>query len=132
MKKHWKKLIFVMAALTLLLAACGPQTAELEVTLTDFAFDPANVSVPAGSEVTLTLINEGSVEHEWVLVEQGYTIEPPVDEQDEANIYWEAEVPADEIETFTFTAPETPGEYQIVCVIEGHLEAGMEGTLTVE
>ena len=126
------KILLLLATAALLLAACGPQTAELEVTMTDFAFDPAEVSVPAGAEVTLTLTNNGSIEHEWVLVEQGYTIEPPIDETDEANIYWEAEVPADETETFTFTAPETPGESQIVCIIEGHLEAGMEGTMTVE
>lgn len=132
MRKHWKSLLVVLAAVGLLLTACGPQTAELEVTLSDFAFEPAQVSVPAGSEVTLTLTNEGSVEHEWVLVEQGYTIEPPVNDEDEDHIYWEAEVPAGETETFTFTAPDTAGEYQIVCVIAGHLESGMEGSLTVQ
>jgi uncharacterized cupredoxin-like copper-binding protein len=50
----------------------------------------------------------------------------------EENVYWEEEVDAGESATFTFTAPEEPGEYQIICAIPGHLEAGMQGTLTVK
>ena len=132
MRKHWKTLLIALAAMTLLLAACGPQTAELEVTMTDFAFDPAEASVPAGAEVTLTLINDGSVQHNWVLMEQGYTAEAPFNDEDQANVVFESTVPADESETVTFTAPSEPGTYQVVCSLEGHLEAGMEATLTVE
>ncbi len=34
--------------------------------------------------------------------------------------------------TETFTAPSEPGTYTIVCGISGHLENGMEATLTVK
>ncbi|MFP3853282.1 MAG: cupredoxin domain-containing protein [Anaerolineales bacterium] len=132
MKRYWKTLLLLLATAALLLTACGPQTAELEVTMTDFAFDPAEVSVPAGAEVTLTLTNDGSVEHNWVLMESGYTAEAPFNEQDQENVSFEASVLPDETETVTFTAPSESGTYQIVCSIEGHLEAGMEGTLIVE
>lgn len=132
MRKYGKHLLLAAAVLGLLLTACGPQTAELEVTLTDFQFTPARATVPAGAEVTLTVTNEGTLEHEWVLVKQGQTIEAPFGEGDEDKIFWEGEVEAGETETFTFTAPQEPGEYQIVCGIAGHLEAGMEGSLIVE
>jgi uncharacterized cupredoxin-like copper-binding protein len=36
-----------------------------------------------------------------------------------------------ESDTFTFTAPGQPGDYQIVCGIVGHYMAGMVGSLTV-
>ena len=35
-------------------------------------------------------------------------------------------------ETVTFTAPTEPGEYQVVCGIEGYLEGGMLGELVVK
>jgi uncharacterized cupredoxin-like copper-binding protein len=118
-------------ALSMLLGACGGGGAELAITATDFAFTPANVSVEAGQEVTLTLTNNGSVEHEWVIMAAGYQVTTPFDADDEPHVYWEGEVEAGETGTFTFTAPSQPGDYQLVCGVAGHLEAGMVGTLTV-
>jgi uncharacterized cupredoxin-like copper-binding protein len=116
----------------MLLAACGgSRAAELSITATDFAFTPANVTVDAGQEVTLTLTNNGSVEHEWVLMEAGYQVTTPFDADDEPHVYWEGEVEAGESGTFTFTAPSEAGDYQLVCGVAGHVEAGMVGTLTV-
>lgn len=119
----------LLAGLTLV--ACGPKTASISADLTDFQFTPKSWEVPAGSEVTLTLTNNGTVEHEWVLFEKGYEVSMPFDDNDEGHIYWEGEVEAGESETFTFTAPSDPGTYQIVCGIPGHIESGMTGTLTV-
>jgi uncharacterized cupredoxin-like copper-binding protein len=53
------------------------------------------------------------------------------DEEDLPNVYLVVEVPPEHAHNFTFTAPEQPGDYQIVCGIAGHLQAGMIGTLTV-
>jgi len=124
----------VGAALILgvLLTACGgASTANLRVVTTDFAFTPTDATVAAGQEVSLTLTNNGSVEHEWVLMEAGYQVTTPFDDDDEPHVYWEGEVDAGESMTFTFTAPSEPGDYPIVCGVAGHLEAGMVGTLTV-
>jgi len=124
----------VGAALILgvLLTACGgASTANLSVVTTDFAFTPTDATVAAGQEVSLTLTNNGSVEHEWVLMEAGYQVTTPFDDDDEPHVYWEGEVDAGESMTFTFTAPSEPGDYPIVCGVAGHLEAGMVGTLTV-
>ena len=119
------------ATLVLLLAACGPKKASITVSLTDFQFSPANVEAPAGADVTLTLSNSSSVVHQWIIMKQGTEVTRPFDADDEANVYYKAEVPPGQSQTFEFTAPSEPGEYAIVCGLPGHAEAGMLGTLTV-
>jgi uncharacterized cupredoxin-like copper-binding protein len=45
-------------------------------------------------------------------------------------VYVEDEVEAGANKTLTFTAPDV-GTYQVICAIETHFDAGMEGSLTV-
>jgi uncharacterized cupredoxin-like copper-binding protein len=128
--------LIVAAVLWLALVACGGRDDEtsLDVTMQDFAFVPDTYTVPAASQVTLTLHNAGSVEHEWVLFEKGFELQPDefFGEEAEEAVYWEAEVEEPgESETFTFTAPEEAGTYQVVCGVKGHFELGMHGTLNV-
>ncbi len=120
------------AAAGLLLAACGPQTVTLSSTLTEFEFDPPRWEVPAGAQVELTLTNDGTVVHDWVLMSQDYEIEPPADEEEAQLAVQEFELDPGETQTFTFTAPDEPGEYPVVCTEPGHLEAGMAGALIIE
>lgn len=116
----------------LLLAACGPQTASLSGSLTEFEFDPPRWEVPAGAQVELTLTNDGTVVHDWVLMPQDYEADPPADDEERQIALQEFELEAGETETFTFTAPSEPGQYSVICTEPGHLESGMMGTLTVE
>jgi uncharacterized cupredoxin-like copper-binding protein len=134
MKKRSYVFGFIGLLAIFLLTACssGPQSINQSVTMNEFTFDPAQISVPAGSQVNLTLVNDGTLEHEFVIIKQGTQVSVPFNEdQSEDLIYWENEVEAGESETETFTAPQEPGEYQVICGIAGHLEQGMEGTLTV-
>lgn len=119
-------------ALIFILAACGSSTKSISVKTTDFKFDPTSWTVSAGDEVELTLANNGTVEHEWVLLKKGTSVTVPFDADDEDKVFWEMEAEPGETRTETFTAPNEPGTYTIVCGIAGHLEQGMEGTLTVE
>jgi uncharacterized cupredoxin-like copper-binding protein len=121
------------AILALSLAACGgPGTATLNVEMKEFEFVPSDLSVPAGSEVTLNLSNTGTLDHEMVIFIQGVATTPPVDEEYiQSNAFWEQELAVGAAETFTFTAPDQPGEYQVICAIPGHFEAGMKANLTV-
>lgn len=132
MKKNLLVLVVVLV-LSSVLAACGggsqSGSTNIESKMSDFVFEPKEWTVPAGKEITITLTNDGAVLHEWVLMSKAVTV--PFDEDDEGNVTWEAEVDAGAKQTFTFTAPSTPGEYLIVCGIPGHLEAGMEGKLKV-
>jgi len=132
MKKTFS-ITVLLSLLVIVLAACssGPETTSITVDMADFSFNPAQVSVPAGSEVELNLSNSGTLEHEWVIMLLGQEATAPFDDDDEGNLYWEAELLPGDSQTFTFTAPEEPGEYQLVCGTAGHLEAGMVGNLTV-
>ncbi len=114
-------------AVVLGLAGCSATPAtSINVTMTDYKYDPAEVRVAAGQEITLTLKNTGSVEHEWVIMKVPATV--PWGDADEPNVYWEQEVAAGQSETVKFTAP-SAGEYQIVCGQPGHIEEGMVGKL---
>jgi len=131
-----KKSLFLVAVvliLSLVLTACGasgPST-NLKVDMVEFMFEPSDYSIPAGQEITLDLSNNGAVVHEFVIMKFGTNVDENFGDEDEANIYWEAELDPGRSDTFTFTAPSQPGEYQIVCGTEGHYQAGMVGKLTV-
>jgi uncharacterized cupredoxin-like copper-binding protein len=129
--------VIATAVLSMALGACGDQAStELEVTTSDFEFTPNSWTVPAGEEISINITNEGSVLHEWVLLQEGVTIEseddlPETEEELLADfVYVEDEVEAGSAKTLTFEAPPA-GTYQVICAIETHFDAGMEGTLTV-
>lgn len=135
--KNVARLCIGLAIVTL--AACGGPTpgggagsAQITITTTEFAFSPVEVTLPAGGEVSVTLNNTGTLDHEWVLMDLGTSSTAPFDADDEANIFWEIEAGPGETATGTFTAPTEPGTYQVVCGTAGHLEGGMIGTAIVE
>jgi uncharacterized cupredoxin-like copper-binding protein len=133
-KIRWTTLLVLLSSLVL--AACGGGKAQaasthLAVQLTEFAFQPSQFTVPAGKEITLDLSNNGSVEHNFIIMKLGTQASPPFDAADEANVYWEVALPPGQSTSTTFTAPSEPGDYQVVCKTPGHLEAGMVAKLTV-
>jgi len=132
MKKYLLLAVFTLGFL-LTLSACGasgPKT-NLTVDMVEFMFEPSEYAIPVGQEITLELSNNGAVEHEFVIMKFGTSVGDDFGDEDEDNIYWEAELEPGESGTFTFTAPSEPGEYQIVCGTEGHYTAGMAGSLVV-
>jgi len=126
-------LVLVSLIILLILSACGDQgpTTDLKVNMTDFMFDPATYTVPAGETITLELTNNGSVTHEFVIMKFGTDIGSEFDDADKENVYWETQLDPGSSETFTFTAPSEPGEYQVVCGVEGHFQAGMLASMIV-
>ncbi|NTU54719.1 MAG: multicopper oxidase domain-containing protein [Anaerolineales bacterium] len=127
------KILFVLLGLTLFLSACGAggPTTTINITMTDFMFEPKEFTVPAGQEITVNATNNGAVLHEFVIFKFGTDAGEKFGDEDEENIFWEVEVGPGQSSTVTFTAPTEPGEYSVTCGIEGHLEAGMNGKLTV-
>ena len=114
-----------------LLSACGGDSDEastsLDVSAADFEFSPSSYAIPADTEVPLTFTNDGSVLHEWVIMTA-----PIADESEFAEdlVLWEEEAAAGETKEATIP-PLDAGTYQIICAIEGHFAAGMEGELVV-
>jgi uncharacterized cupredoxin-like copper-binding protein len=127
-----------LAVLSIVIGACGDgASTDLEVTVSEFQFSPDSWSIPAGEEISIDITNDGTVLHEWVLMQPGVSIEseadlPETEEELLADfVYVEDEVEAGDTKTLTFDAP-AAGTYQVICALEGHFDGGMEGTLTVE
>jgi uncharacterized cupredoxin-like copper-binding protein/mono/diheme cytochrome c family protein len=80
----------------------------------DIFFEPSEVTIPANTDVTLSLPNEGAAPHNFSIDELDISIDQAPGESQETVI----------------NAP--PGEYEFHCNVPGHLEAGMVGTLIVE
>lgn len=115
------------------LTSCGrsqPSTA-IKVNMTDFAYNPNRFVVPSGREITLDIVNNGSVVHNFIVMRAGTLPDQNFDETDESDIYWKIELTPGQNASTSFTAPSKEGEYLIVCSTEGHYEAGMTATLVV-
>jgi len=131
-----KKIITMFAillGLTFALAACsgGSATTHLKVDLTEFMFNPSNFTVPAGQEITLDLTNNGAIMHDFIIMKYGTTVGDDFGDEDVPNIYWKAELEPGTSASYTFTAPSEPGDYQVICGVQGHYQAGMVAKLTV-
>lgn len=129
-----KKMFLTTTVLvSLLLAACGQKgpSTSINVTLTDFQFQPNQFVVPAGQEISITAVNTGAVVHNFVIMKLGVDVGATLEDDDIPNIYWEVElVPGADVAT-SFTAPSEPGEYQVICRTEGHIASGMVAKLIV-
>ena len=84
------------------------------VTGFDIYFEPKEITIPANTDVTFTLPNDGAAAHNFSIDELGIDIDMPPGSSNETVI----------------NAP--PGTYEYYCNVPGHKEAGMVGTLTVE
>jgi uncharacterized cupredoxin-like copper-binding protein len=89
--------------------------AEVRIVSTEFRFSPATVLVAAGRVVTLVLDNSGAeTEHGLFLPALGFRLQAKAGETARKN-----------------TVFEKPGEYEFVCDLPGHHDAGMTGMLLV-
>jgi uncharacterized cupredoxin-like copper-binding protein len=130
-----KKILIIMAILlSLTLVSCGggsSASTKINVTMTDFQFQPSQFTVPAGQQITLDATNNGAVVHNFVIMKKGTSAVPSFDKEDLPNVYWQVELqPGGSVNT-SFTAPSDPGDYEVVCKTEGHIAAGMVAKLTV-
>ncbi len=135
MREEFHKIGLALGGLMLLgvlLGACGPKQVAIAANLSEFEYQPPNWEVPANAQVTLTLTNDGKVVHTWTLMEAGYSVTPPFTADDNEHVLQAFQVDVDQVQSFTFSAPSEPGTYEIVCAEPGHLEAGMQGSLTVK
>jgi plastocyanin len=91
-----------------------PGARRIEVAATSFAFDPEEITVKVGEDVTIVLTSDDLL-HDFT-----------VDGLD-------AHVAADAGETAEGgLRADKPGRYTYSCTVDGHRKAGMQGTLVVE
>lgn len=110
----------------------GAATDTIEVAAKEFEFDPDDITVRQGDVISFEVMNEGDVEHEFVLgdaalmEELGSTAHvhgaadknavPPLKPGEEGSLTW------------NFTQP---GRFRFECHIDAHHKLGMTGTITV-
>ena len=114
-----------LAALCLLLlVACGgpSQTppAGMRVVATEFRFEPAALTLTAGTPVTLTFKNAGQTLHDFTIV-SGPGSDKPSDH-----------IAAEPSKEATLTLNLAAGSYTFICSVPGHKELGMQGTIAVQ
>jgi len=89
--------------------------AEVRIVSTEFRFSPATVLVDAGRAITLVLDNSGAeTEHGLFLPGFGFRLQAKAGEIARKSSVFEK-----------------PGEYEFICDLPGHYDAGMKGTLIV-
>jgi plastocyanin len=130
--------LVVLIMMCISMAMIGPSVfaetpiPRISVTATDFKFLPHTWTLDSGQKVSLTFINKGVQEHEWVVLKQGVEIVLPFDNDDEDKVYWEIEAGSGATKEEMFSAPIQPGIYTIVCGKPRHIERGMKATLVVK
>ena len=134
MKRTFPLAAVLCSLLLVILTSCGAAggvTTNIDVTMTDFQFQPTQFTVSAGQEITFTSSNNGAVVHNYVIMKLGTTAGEFFDDEDLPNVYWEIELLPGASTNTSFTAPTEPGDYEVVCRTEGHIASGMTGKLTV-
>jgi uncharacterized cupredoxin-like copper-binding protein len=100
---------------------------EVSMGMGEFYFDPDELEGSAGEEITIDLENTGDQVHTFTIESSprgdGY------DDWPDSEV--DVELAAGETESFTLTLPDEAGEYEFICRVPGHYEAGQWGVLTV-
>jgi len=120
--------IAITLAVGLVFAACGGGSSggspsggaaagtEVKIGLSDFAFAPKTIEVPADKKITLVLTNTGSVEHDFSVEALKINVVVPPNGKPKTQ----------EI------GPLKAGTYDLYCSVAGHKEAGMTAKLVVK
>ena len=87
--------------------------APTDVTLSEFAIAPAAITVPEGGSLHVT--NDGATAHNLTIVDEGIAT---------------ADLPAGGSEELDVSSLAV-GTYDVVCLVPGHADSGMTGTLEV-
>lgn len=133
--------------------AAGAAKQKVTITMTDFKFTPATITLQAGVETEIILVNKGKVEHEFMVYTPPKAKVADWDEWVMPNTYFkdmgevegefegigavagtsifEVEVKPGKTVELKFT-PTRKGTFEIGCHVEGHYEAGMKGVLIVK
>jgi plastocyanin len=104
------------AAISASEAATGDTGAADAVTIeaVDIDWNPNEVTIPANTDVPVTVPNNGAALHTFVIEAAGFKIELAPGE------------------TGQLVINAQPGTYEFICDVPGHAEAGMVGTIIVQ
>lgn len=95
-------------------AAAGTATT---VSMVEMKFEPADLTIPANTDYTVTVVNNGVLPHYWAI--EGTDLASP-------------ETPGGDTTPHDVVVNLAAGSYTVFCPVPGHRQAGMVGTLTVQ
>lgn len=125
--------IVVMAAGAVAMAAAGgpaPAT-TIEILIRHSRFEPADISVPVGVPVSITLHNTDPIDHEWIVGDDAiHAVHRTGTELLHPTRPTEVVLPAGESRT-TIVTFEAAGTMEFICHLPAHEAYGMVGTVTV-
>jgi uncharacterized cupredoxin-like copper-binding protein len=133
------KQLVIGVLLLVLLSSCGAPTPvnEVAVTMGDFYYDPATLTILVGQTISITLVNTGALEHDFVVekidvssVSSSGDVGGHHMGGSHSDYDLHVSVEAGGTSVLKFTANQ-PGTYKIFCSVEGHEEAGMVAELIV-
>ena len=107
---------------------------KVKIELNEMSFTPKDLVLEAGKPYEIELVNIGKEKHEFTADKFFRSAAFRKVETDASEVkapfFTETEVLAGKTVKL-FVIPVTPGSFETLCEIEGHREAGMEGTITV-
>jgi uncharacterized cupredoxin-like copper-binding protein len=110
------------------------EASKVKVELNEMSFTPKNLTFEAGKPYVIELVNKGKVKHEFTAGQFFRSVATRKAESESSEVkvpfFTEIEVLAGKTVEL-FVIPIMPGTFELLCEIEGHREAGMEGTITV-
>src|SRR3990172_2509863 len=115
-------------------AADWDNAETIRVELSEYAFTPSDLTFEAGKPYKLELVNVGQIKHELAAEEffgsVAWRKAESAQSEIKAPFFTEIEVFAG-APVGVFLVVISTGTFDLLCTIEGHLEAGMRGTATV-
>jgi len=147
--------IMLVTAMSLASAAWAATVQKVTITMRDFSYTPAKVTLQAGVPAEITLMNKGKVAHEWMVYDMpkqmdmmggemghewvektNYFHVMPVTASGgkvtrHSGDFMELQVAPGKSATLKFT-PTRKGTFEMGCMIEGHYDAGQKGVLVVK
>ena len=122
----------ILAALIFMGLTTGAraQSAEpVEISLTDYAFTPGQISLKAGTAYRLHFTNAGSKEHDFTAPEFFAAAQAAPDDQAKIKA---GKVTIDKGQQVDVTVTPAAGLYKVSCTHFMHSMMGMHGTIAVE
>lgn len=90
-------------------------TKEVKLSMNEYSYSPNVINLKAGEKVHFILTNTGKVGHDI----------------NNNQLKLDKDVDPGKTVTYDWTAPTSPGNYQVICDVPGHKELGMKLTLDI-
>ena len=125
-------LVVIAGGTAMALAGRGPAPAtNVEIVIRYSRFEPAQVTVPVGVPVTITLRNEDPIDHEWIVGDaEVHAVHRTGTELLHPDRPTEVVIPALQSRSTVVTF-EATGSLLYICHLPAHEAYGMIGTITI-